>query len=226
MVPPLSPTSRCSGRRSITGCGVNASNSVEFESFVPRAVRASSMTMHCIPMQRPSVGTRRSRPKRVALTLPSMPRYPKPPGTTMPSSPTSGSTSSERSRCSLSIHCSFTSQPAAHAAWRTASATERYASGSSMYLPTRPIVNGTRDAREEREVDIEDVLLADVLAELPDRLEVGEGFDVADGAADLDDHDLSLLLAGDAMDSFLDLVRDVRDDLHGRAEVIAPPFLG
>src|SRR5256886_10933456 len=54
----------------------------------------------------------------------------------MPSSPTSGSTSSERSRCSLSIHCSFTSQPAAHAAWRTASATERYASGSSMYLPT------------------------------------------------------------------------------------------
>jgi len=80
-------------------------------------------------------------------------------------------------------------------------------------------------AREERQVDVEDVLLADVLAELPDRFEVGKRFDVADGAADLDDDDLGLLLASDAMDPFLDLICHVRDDLHRRAEIIAAPFL-
>src|SRR5437773_10924462 len=74
-------------------------------------------------------------------------------------------------------------------------------------------------------MDIKDVLLADVLAELTDRFEVGERFDVADGAADLDDDDLSLLLAGDTMDPLLDLIRYMRDDLHRRAQVITARFL-
>ena len=81
------------------------------------------------------------------------------------------------------------------------------------------------DARQKREVDIHDVLPADVVTELPDRLEVGERLDVADCAADLDHDDLGLLLACDAMDPLLDLIRDVRNHLHGRAEVIAAPLL-
>ena len=82
-----------------------------------------------------------------------------------------------------------------------------------------------RDAGKQREVHVEHVLAADVVAELADRLEVGERFDVADRAADLDDDDLGLLLARDAVDAFLDLIRDVGDDLHRRAEVVAAPFL-
>ena len=81
------------------------------------------------------------------------------------------------------------------------------------------------DPWEQREVDVEDVLLADVVPELTDRLEVGERFDIAHRTADLDDHELGLLLARDAMDPLLDLVRHVRDDLDGRAEVIAAALL-
>ena len=42
----------------------------------------------------------------------------------------------------------------------------------------------------QREVDEERVVAADLLAELADRLEERERFDVADRAADLDDHDV------------------------------------
>src|SRR5690606_3307511 len=47
--------------------------------------------------------------------------------------------------------------------------------------------------------------------------------DVADGAADLD-HAHGRVL-GALEDRLLDLVRDVRDHLHGRAEVLAAPLL-
>ena len=82
-----------------------------------------------------------------------------------------------------------------------------------------------RDAGEQGEMDVQDVLLADVVAKLADRLEIGERLDVAHGAADLDDHDLGLLLASDAVNPLLDFVRHVWDHLHGRAEVIATTLL-
>jgi hypothetical protein len=74
------------------------------------------------------------------------------------------------------------------------------------------------DERHERDVHVEDVLAADVLAELPDRLEERQDLDVADGAADLGDHDVDVVV-GEAEDALLDLVGDVRDHLHGLAEV-------
>ena len=74
-------------------------------------------------------------------------------------------------------------------------------------------------------MDVHDVVAADVVAELADRLEVGERLDVADRSADLDDDELRLLLARDAVDALLDLVGDVRDDLHGGAEVVAATLL-
>ena len=49
------------------------------------------------------------------------------------------------------------------------------------------------DERHERQVDVDDVVLADVLLELADRLEEGQPLDVADGAADLDDHHVHAL---------------------------------
>ncbi|GIW19819.1 MAG: hypothetical protein KatS3mg065_0115 [Chloroflexota bacterium] len=83
-----------------------------------------------------------------------------------------------------------------------------------------------RQGRQERDVDVEDVPSPDVLPHLADRLEEGEAFDVADGAADFDDHDVGLAVGGDPDDPLLDLVRDVGDDLNRPAEVVAPPLLG
>ena len=74
-------------------------------------------------------------------------------------------------------------------------------------------------------MDVADVVAADVVAELPDRLEERQDLDVADGAADLGDHDVDVV-GGEALDAPLDLVGDVRDDLHGLAEVVAAALGG
>ena len=55
------------------------------------------------------------------------------------------------------------------------------------------LLSRRRQVRHQGEVHVADVVAADVVAELPDRLEEGHDLDVADGAADLDDHDVDLL---------------------------------
>jgi hypothetical protein len=59
-------------------------------------------------------------------------------------------------------------------------------------------------------------------AQLAARLQEGLRLDVADGAADLDQRHVEALGAGE--DATLDLVGDVRDHLHGAAEVVAAPL--
>ena len=81
------------------------------------------------------------------------------------------------------------------------------------------------DERDQRHVHVADVVAAHVLAELPDGLEEREDLDVADGASDLGDHDVDVV-GDEAEDAILDLVGDVRDHLHGVAQVVAPPLLG
>ena len=76
------------------------------------------------------------------------------------------------------------------------------------------------DERHQRDVDVADVVPAGLLAELADRLQEREDLDVADGAPDLGDDDVDVV-GGEAADAALDLVGDVRDDLHGLAEVVA-----
>ena len=76
----------------------------------------------------------------------------------------------------------------------------------------------------QREVDVAHVVAADVPAELPDGLDERHDLDVADGAPDLDDDDVDVLV-GQAPDAVLDLVGDVRDDLHRAPEVVTPPLL-
>ena len=85
----------------------------------------------------------------------------------------------------------------------------------------------TRGARmgHERQVEIADVVASDVTAELADRLQERHDLDVADGAADLDDDDVDAV-AAEAADPLFDLVGDVRNDLHGLSEIVAPPLLG
>ena len=76
----------------------------------------------------------------------------------------------------------------------------------------------------QRQVDVADVVAADVPAELPDGLNERDDLDVTDGAADLDDDDVDVLV-GQAPDAVLDLVGDVGDDLHRPAEEVTAALL-
>jgi len=77
----------------------------------------------------------------------------------------------------------------------------------------------------EREMDEHATPAPDVHRELADRLQERQRLDVAHRAADLRDHDVDVLALRDELDAVLDLVRDVRDDLHGAAEVVASALL-
>ena len=81
------------------------------------------------------------------------------------------------------------------------------------------------DERHQRDVHVADVVATDVEAELPDRLEERKDLDVAHRAADLGDDDVDVVTS-EARDAALDLVGDVRDHLHGLAEVVAAALRG
>ncbi len=87
----------------MTGCGLFLSNSVELARSRPSTLRANSATAHCMPRQMPKKGMPRSRAKRMASTLPSMPRSPNPPGTSRPSTPARSRSGPSRSTASLWI---------------------------------------------------------------------------------------------------------------------------
>ncbi len=80
---------------------------------------------------------------------------------------------------------------------------------------------GVADVGHQGQVDEHAALRPEVRVELADRLEEGQRLDVADRAADLGDHEVDRLRLGDDQDFVLDLVGDVRDHLHGGAEVVA-----
>ena len=81
------------------------------------------------------------------------------------------------------------------------------------------------DVRQQRDVQEEAAVPADLVPDLADRLEEGQAFDVADRAADLGDDDVDVR-AAHVQDAGLDLVRDVRDDLHRVTQVLAAALLG
>jgi hypothetical protein len=86
---------------------------------------------------------------------------------------------------------------------------------------------GRSDVRNQGDVQEEDVGPADVLADLAGRFEERLGFDIAHSAADFGDDDVGGVLAfGGQAHAALDLIGDVRDDLHGVAQVFAAAFLG
>ena len=85
-----------------------------------------------------------SRATRQARILPSHPREPKPPGTSTPSTPLSSARASSSVMFSASTQRTCTRQPAAMPACFSASCTERYASCSLTYLPTRAISTDSR----------------------------------------------------------------------------------
>ena len=70
-------------------------------------------------------------------------------------------------------------------------------------------------------MDVKHVVAAQLVAHLAQRFQEGQRLDIADRAADLDQHDLGAGGLGDQADAALDLVGDMRDDLDGAAQVIA-----
>ncbi len=76
---------------------------------MPSRFRAASITAICMPKQMPKKGILRSRAKRTASILPSVPRSPKPPGTRMPLTFSSLATASvSLSKISLSTQSRLT----------------------------------------------------------------------------------------------------------------------
>src|SRR5690606_29863109 len=83
---------------------------------------------------------------------------------------------------------------------------------------------GGGDPRHQGEVDEHRLVGAAVGADLADRLQERQRFDVAHGAADLHQGDVEP--RGGGVDAALDLVGDVRDHLHRGAQVVAAALLG
>ncbi len=82
----------------------------------------------------------------------------------------------------------------------------------------------SRDHRHQCDVDVADILFADLVAQLSNRLKEWQALNVANRPANLDEHDVDRLGLGHTQHATFDLVGDVRDHLHGRAEVLAPAF--
>ena len=76
--------------------------------------------------------------------------------------------------------------------------------------------------RNKRKVDVQDVFLAEVVPELPYRLQKRQAFDIAYSAAYLYNGNVSAV--GYRLDPALYLVSYVRHNLNGTAEIIASPF--
>ena len=79
--------------------------------------------------------------------------------------------------------------------------------------------------RHERHMDEQAVFPPDLERNLPHGLQKRLGFDVADGAADFGDDHVRARFGGKPVHELLDFVGDVRNHLHGRAEVLPASLL-
>ena len=81
------------------------------------------------------------------------------------------------------------------------------------------------DERHKRNVDKQAVAAANLGRNLTDSLEERLGLDITGRAADLGDDDIRRGLFADRIDERLDLVGDMRDNLHGFAQILARSLL-
>ena len=81
-----------------------------------------------------------------------------------------------------------------------------------------------RDEGHQGHMHEERILRAELQAHLANRFQERQGLDIPDRPANFHDHDVHAF--GDFADAALDLVGDVRDDLHGFSQVIAAALPG
>ena len=87
------------------------------------------------------------------------------------------------------------------------------------------VLAGCTQIRHKRHMDIECIFAPDLMSQLPDRFEERLALDIAGRAADLRDDHIRIAAFADAVNEMLDLVGDMRDDLHGASEVFAAALL-
>ena len=80
------------------------------------------------------------------------------------------------------------------------------------------------DERDQREMDEERVFFSEIVAKLPDSLQKGQAFDIADRAPDLHQDNVDSLVHIE--DAFFDLVRNVGYHLDCSPQVFAPALFG
>ena len=83
IVPP-SVLRSISGMKMTTGSVVRSSSSMDAAFGMPHTFLANSITAICMPRQMPRYGVLFIRAHRAAAIMPSVPRWPNPPGTRMP----------------------------------------------------------------------------------------------------------------------------------------------
>src|SRR5262249_27931286 len=81
-----------------------------------------------------------------------------------------------------------------------------------------------RYERHQGQMDVDRLAARQIIAELTDRFEIGQALDIADGATDLAQNKVEIIVA--VANEILDGIGDVRNNLDGRAEIIAAPLLG
>ncbi len=81
--------------------------------------------------------------------------------------------------------------------------------------------SGSLNVRNQRDMDIHDVVTADIALDLPDRFEERQALDIADRAADFRNDDVRLRLSACPEYALLNFIRNMRDHLHGAAQIFA-----
>ena len=85
---------------------------------------------------------------------------------------------------------------------------------------------GCLEVRNQRNMDIEGIILSGFPTDLTDGVNEGLAFDIADGAADFSDDHICIRLFTYRINEAFDFIGDVRNRLHGRAEISALTFPG
>ena len=74
-------------------------------------------------------------------------------------------------------------------------------------------------------MDEQAVFSSDLKRNLPYRFDKRLGFDISDCSADFGNYNIGACFSSDAVDKFLDLVCDMRNDLNRRAEIFSAALL-
>ncbi len=74
---------------------------------------------------------------------------------------------------------------------------------------------GGRYIGHKGQMDIDDIFLAHIEPELPNRFKERQTFDITDGTADFNDDDIDIL--GGLYNALLDFIRNMRNDLNRAA---------
>ena len=96
--------------------------------------------------------------------------------------------------------------------------------GDRMLRRLRLQLSRRTDVWQQGHVQEEDIVTTHLVADLPNCLEERQRLDISDGAPNLSDDDVHVR-SGHPANPCLDLVRDVRNHLHGVAEILAAAFL-